>query len=391
MVTTGTKFFLGATVLAFVASIAYGVSNGGGAGWMGTVGLLHVALALALLAVVVISIRDGNVPGQEADATTTSSAAQPPPVRSGWPAIAAVGLALLVVGASTEPIVFKGGVVVLLAAAVEWMVQGWSERASTDAAYNAAIRRRLLHPIELPLLGAAGLALVIYSFSRIMLFLSKAGGPFAFVVVGALILIGGYLFASRPGLKRGLVVGVCAIGALGLVSAGAVAAIDGEREIERHPTTGDEEAAACTASEEDAEGDHELEEVDEKGSQSVSATSGVLAEVFLRDGELTAELTGFAEPQRVLTVPRSTPSNILFTSEDDGKHRLTAYLGTVIEDANGTEIHIPQRVCTTLVEEDGQAILTVNFPKSSAATDEGDPYTLTVPGLDDQVIEVIVP
>jgi len=391
MFTTGTKFFLGATVVSFVAAIAYGVSNGGGAGWMGTVGLLHVAFAFAFLAGMNIFVRDGNVPGQEDDAGTTCSAAQPPVSRSMWPAMCGLGLGLLVVGAETRPIIFSAGVIVLLAGTVEWMVLGWSERASTDAAFNAGLRKRILHPIELPVLGALGLAVVIYSFSRIMLFLSKADGPFAFIAVGALILIVGSLFAARPGLKRGLVFGVCAIGALGLISAGAVAAIDGEREIHRYPTTSDEEGAACTRTEEDAEGDEELEELDDKGSQAVAAKSNAAAEIVLENGVLSARIVGFDGPQQTITIPRSNPTNIIFSNRDDSKHRMTAYLGTVVEDANGTEVRIPQRRCTVLVEEDGQSFLTLVFPKSSAATPADDPYTLTVPGIEGQQITVIVP
>ena len=71
------------------------------------------------------------------------------------------------------------------------MVHGWSERASADPAYNAGLRKRMLHPLEFPVLGAAGLAAIIYSFSRIMLWIDKSGGPVVFVIAGALVLFGG--------------------------------------------------------------------------------------------------------------------------------------------------------------------------------------------------------
>ena len=112
--------------------------------------------------------------------------------------------AAIAVGAVSKPIVFKAGVVLVLAAGVEWMVQGWSERASADPAYNAELRKRMLHPLEFPVLGAAGLAVVIYSFSRIMLWIDKSRGPVVFIVAGALVLFGGFLFASKPSLKKGV-------------------------------------------------------------------------------------------------------------------------------------------------------------------------------------------
>jgi len=34
-------------------------------------------------------------------------------------------------------------------------VQSWSERASADSAYNAGLRKRLLHPLEFPILATS--------------------------------------------------------------------------------------------------------------------------------------------------------------------------------------------------------------------------------------------
>ena len=46
--------------------------------------------------------------------------------------------------------IFVFGIIALLATTVEWMVQAWSERASADSSYNASLRGRLAHPLELP-------------------------------------------------------------------------------------------------------------------------------------------------------------------------------------------------------------------------------------------------
>ena len=146
MFTTGSKLFLGATVLSIVAAVVFGVSKGGADGWLGVIGLLSAALAFALLFGINYYAHDGNVSAMSDNATTQSPAAQPPAERSMWPALTAVAVGAIAVGAVSKPIVFKAGVALLLAAAVEWMVHGWSERASADPAYNAGLRKRMLTP-----------------------------------------------------------------------------------------------------------------------------------------------------------------------------------------------------------------------------------------------------
>ena len=100
------------------------------------------------------------------------------------------------------------------------MIQGWSERASASASYNTEVRRRMLFPLEFPVLGAVIGAVVVYSFSRIMLYLSKEAGPIVFIVVASLILAGGIVFAVKPKLSKGFVGGICAVAMLALVGTG---------------------------------------------------------------------------------------------------------------------------------------------------------------------------
>ncbi len=285
---------------------------------------------------------------------------------------------------------FKAGVIVVLAALVEWMVQAWSERASSDAAYNASLRKRLLHPLELPILGAVGAAVLIYSFSRIMLFLSKKGGPFAFILIGLLILIFATIFALRPTLKRGVVIAICAIGALGVVGTGVAMAVGGQRVIDRHPTTADDEGAQCLRDYDTVEASEEFKEIEHHASQRVGDKSSPAAQVVLENGQLRAYIVGLPEPQQSIQVARSSPVNILFTNRDAGPSRLTAFAGSEVTEVNGTEVRTDRLECTTLIHQDGQTMFTVNFPKPSAAAEAGKPYSLTVPGLDGQKIEVVV-
>ena len=267
------------------------------------------------------------------------------------------------------------------------MVQSWSERASSDPSYNASIRKRMLNPIEFPVLAAVGLGVVIYSFSRIMLWIEKSGGPVVFLLVGALVLVGGFLLAAKPGLKAGVVAGVCAIALLGLVSTGAVMAIDGQRTIETRPTTNTDNSAACLLP---TAGPGTQSEVDHKGSQTVAAKAGVGITVVLEDGKLTAHELGVEGTQNPVTVSRSNIVNVIFKNHDPEQRRLTVNMGEFEEDVNGTTVKQTPRVCTTLVRgTNGVQFLTFILTQPTIASSQ--PYTFTVPGVDTEPVEIRVP
>ncbi len=383
MFTTGTKLLLGATLLAVVAAVLYGTTQDGGA--LGTVGLVSAATALAFLSAIVIFVRDCTVSAADTDAAAEAAAAQPAPGHSMWPVVAGASAGLLAVGVVTHRIVFVLGVVALLATIVEWMVQAWSERASSDPSYNARVRSRLLHPLEFPVLGAVGVGVIIYSFSRIMLALSKEGGPVAFGVVAALVLVAGALFALRPSLKRTIVAAVCAIGGIGIVAGGVAGGVSGERELHAHETTADLAAEGHCES-------NEHTHADENASESLAAKSNPFATVILKDGELWAESVGLSGKQERLTMPLGTPANIIFKNEDDHPARLVANLGQVPAlDADGNPVAdrtVADISCTALAEDGAVQFITLRPMRSSRGVDE--PYTLSVPDVDD-VIEVVVP
>ena len=128
-----------------------------------------------------------------------------PPGVSLWPLTGAAGAVLVVIGIVTYPVVFIFGLIALLAATAEWMVQAWSERASADAGFNEGVRTRIAHPLEFPVLAAVGFAIIVYSFSRIMLFLSKTGGVVAFGLIAVVLLAAGFVIAFRPSLRAGAI------------------------------------------------------------------------------------------------------------------------------------------------------------------------------------------
>ena len=332
MLTTGSKLLIGSAVLAAVSAIAYGIAQDG---VMGTVGLVSAAFALAFLAGINVYTRDSNIWDDEISSVDTAPAAARPPANSIWPMAFALGAVVLTVGLVTYQAVFIVGVVLLLAAGAEWTAEAWAERASADAAHNAEVRSRIANPLEFPLAAAIGIGIIVYAFSRIMLWLSKTNTVVFFSVMGAIILTVAFFLAYRPGLKSRAAFGAIAVGALALVAGGAAAGLDGERDIHEHETTEgltEEGVDICSSTEEF--------EADEKASQSVGARAAVAATITLTDdGQLTYEVNGPAESP-VLTLPRSNPNNILFVNESDEDRRLSLDLDVLVND-EGEEVPVP--------------------------------------------------
>jgi hypothetical protein len=268
------------------------------------------------------------------------------------------------------------------------MLGAWSERASGDDHYNLGIRRRLSHPAEFPVLALLVAAVVIYSFSRIMLYLSKTSGPVAFGFVAGLVLVAGFVVALRPQIPNSVLSGVAAVAVLALVAGGVAAALQGEREMHVHHTTSDLAAEGeCDTAEET--------EVDEHASQTVAAKANILGDIILRaDGTLVARAAGIRGESGTITISRSNPSNVRFRNESEEDRRLVLNLGErpAVDEATEETIPdetVPIQLCTALVEEGGSQLLTFEIARSSSLADS--PYTFTVPGVDDQSVEVIVP
>jgi hypothetical protein len=245
-------------------------------------------------------------------------------------------------------------------------------------AYNAALRKRLLNPIEFPVIAAVGLGVIILSFAQITLAVDKSVGAIAFIVLGSLVLAAGVLFSVRPSLKRGLVTGICVFGAVGIVAAGIAGAGVGMREDLVHAKEeGHYMHQECGA--------EKSKYFDKLPLEGVSATSSVDTHIDLIDGKLVASVQGIAGNQETITVPRSNPTNIVFRNKTDGEYRLVANLGSKMV-ADGVKEDVVQ--CTQLIEKGFEQLLILNIPKPAEA---GKPFTLTVPGLAGQSIEVIVP
>lgn len=376
MITTGSKLLVGSAAAAWLFAAVYGIAQ---EGTLGTIGLISAAVGLSLLAAINMFARDSNVSALDEASFSSSAAAQASARPSLWPLLAGLAATTITLGLVTTTAFFVVGVVLLLAAAVEWLVQGWSERASKDPAYNAEVRDVLVDPLELPVAGAIGAGVVIYAFSRVMLGLpNKSATVVAFSVVAALVLAVGAAIGLRRNVSKPTLTGAFSIAAVVLVAGGAIAGLNGERETHPHETPGDlAESNECGS---------EPTEADEKSSQTVAAKSNVAANLTFDGSTLVADVVGFDGDFARLTLPRSNPNHILFHNDSDHEARLVIELQPVVDD-NGVPAG-PERVCTAIVEAGGSQFLTVVFQRPSFAVDE--PFAFTVVGTDARV-EVLVP
>jgi hypothetical protein len=379
MFTTGSKLLIGSAFAAGAFALIYGVTQGGA---LGTIGLVSAAVGLTLLAGINAYARDTNVSAMDHEAFASSAAAQATARPSLWPLLVGLGVTTITLGLVTYPAFFIIGCILTVAGALEWVVQGWSERASADARYNAGARNFLIDPLELPVAGAILFGVVAYSFSRVMLGLpSKSATVVAFSIVAALVLGIGTLVGLKRGASKSALTGTFGLAAVALVAGGTVAGLNGEREIEEHHTTSYlAERGECGAEETEA---------DSHASQTVAGKSNVAAEVVFDGTALAYEYPGFVpglEGDNALTLPRSNPSNVMFRNESDGDARLVIDMHPRVDDqGNPTG---PERICSALVEEDGVQFLTLEFDLPSFAVEGG--YVFTVPGSD-ATLDVVVP
>ena len=371
MFTPGSKYLIAITGLSAVSLALYMLLVHPSA--LGAVALIGLLAATSLLTGITLFTRDGHTAEDQTSAATLDT-----PTPSMWPLVGAAGFSLLLVGTITTPIVFIFGIVAMLAALVEWTVQAWSERSSGDGAYNAQIRQRIMNPIEYPILAAVGIAVIIFSFSRVMLAINKDAGALTFILAASAISLVGLLISVRPQLKKSIVLTIAVVAAVGLVGAGIAGMGVGMRE--ELVVAGQEDHYAHKEC-----GAEKSEHFDKGVSETISAKSGADATIELIDGKLTAHAQGIEGLQDSITVARSNPVNIIFRNKDAGEFRLAAYLGkTKVADGVSEDLI----TCTQLLPQGAEQWLTFSIAKPSVS---GEPYTLSIPGLAGQSVEVVVP
>ena len=375
MFTTGSKLLFGASGASLVGTLLYGILVGG---IMGTVGLVSLTTGLIFIAGINAFIRDANVASDDVSQFSGSAAAAPRPSSSVWPLVVAVGGALIALGVVIHEVLTITGLVVVLAASAEWLLQGWAESASSDELHNREVRGRLAYTAEMPVAAAIGLGLIVFMFSRVMLGVpTKASTIIAFSIVATIVLIAGAMISRARSMSAPRMFGLFAVVSAVLLAGGAVAGFNGEREIKEHKTT-------AYYAELDKCGEKEIS-ADEHASQTVAGKANSSAEVTLDENGLSYTRPGLNMVQSgVIQLPRSNANNILFRNETSEPRRFIAEMANV----DGS----PARICTALVEEGGVQLLTVNYsaPSFDPVVEESGGYAFVVAGLDDR-IEVIVP
>lgn len=377
MFKVGSKLFLGLTGFSALTLVAYLIFVERLA--LGGVALSMVFATLVGLSAVVIIVNDGDNEVQPRDASLVRA--------SMWPLVTVAGVVLLILGLVVAQVYFIFGIVVVLAALTEWLVQAWSESASDDAAHNDSARRRLLHPIEFPVIATLGLGVIIFAFSRIMLAISKSAGAVAFMVLSSLVLLVGAIVALRPALKSAIVSGICVVGAVGIVAGGIAGQGAGLRsDLVEAAEEGHYTHREC--------GEEKSKYFDKKAMKTLSLRTNPVAIIELRDGALSAVMTGFNEPQKSVSVPRGNPVTFIFRNFDAAERRMVASLGAAMgtgaESSSEKEGHSnANETCTQLIPQGAEQALTITYAKPSIA--QVEPLTLTVPGVEGQAIEVVVP
>jgi hypothetical protein len=380
MITTGSKLLYGLAAMATAAAIVWFVAYDGGS--LGSVALGFLAATLIFLGSIASYVRDGHVLSTETAAHSTAPSAQRPAGRSWWPLGTALATGFMIVGLVSYPGIFKVGITLVFAMLGQWMIQNWSDRASGDANYNEKVRSWVVHPLEIPIGASLLLAIVVLSFSRIFLSVSKSAGPIVFGLVGALVLLIAGVISVRRGTSRNVVAVICGVVLAGLSGIGVVLALDGERQQLVDAAIEDHFAHRACGTESDYS--------DKLASKSVGAKSSVAATVTLKNGQLTAAMDGFPGALTSITLQRAYSAVIIFENEDDGDYRMVLSYGKVVEDlGGGVEREIALEACSSKVPKGAKQSVLVNIPKPSFASEE--PYSITVPGVEGASIEVLVP
>ena len=233
MITVGGKLWLGVAAFAVAAAVAWqGFSGGEERGELVLLGIISAALVVGTL---LVWIRDGEVTAavqEEERAAVTAATSGPLPAP--WPAMGAFGAAVTVVGLATGGALLYVGFGIIAIAVVEWMVQGWAERATPDADENAALRNRIMFPVEIPVIGLIIVGVVLLAFSRVLLALPKSGSTVAAIAVAASILLVAVVVATRPRISSTVLTALLVLGAVALLGGGIVGAVAGERDVEEH-------------------------------------------------------------------------------------------------------------------------------------------------------------
>lgn len=262
MFTQGFKLFFGFAIVAAIGATLFGLISGDttgpnyfgfldrdqaqgviSLGWKGTIGepvgyivLLFFAASAALIGISLAAFRDADPESVgELGETNEIPLAARPTAPSYWPLVAALGMGVLITGLVADNAAYWIiGIVLVAVVGFEWMMSAWADRATGDPEVNRALRQRVMAPIETPILAIASAAVVALAASRLFLAVSEFSAIWVAAALSIIVMAIAILFITRPNLGRGVLGGVLAAAAIGIIAAGIISAAVGIRDIEHH-------------------------------------------------------------------------------------------------------------------------------------------------------------
>lgn len=230
MITTGGKLWFGVAVATFFGAWAFAL--GSDFEWFGAFVLGSICAGALLLGLLSVAIRDGDI------AATSDPAAAEVPIRRSlpafWPPLAAFGAGLSLIGLASHSAFLYAGFGVVALVFLEWLVQGWAERATGDHEHNRKLRNQVMFPLEVPVVAALGVAFIVLTFSRVLLALPKDGSVIAAIGLAVVVLALASLISIKPSTASSVLTAVVVLGAVALLAGGIVGLVHGERHIEKH-------------------------------------------------------------------------------------------------------------------------------------------------------------
>ncbi len=253
MLTTGFKLWFGLAVAVAFAAVFAGYTSGAtetgpiSIGWKGGVGnhvsytiLIFASGVLTMFGLIAVAFRDGDAEAQaEVLGLDEAPSGQSDVGNSLWPVFGALGIGAIGVGLVVHAAIFVLGLVVVAAIGVEWTMTNWSEKVSGDPAANAEARENLMRPIEIPILGTVGVAVLVVAVSRVLLASSVNGAVVVATLVGMAIFGLAVLVSQRPQMPRNAVRSILFVGVVVVLAMGILAVASGEREFHQKGSSTD--------------------------------------------------------------------------------------------------------------------------------------------------------
>lgn len=277
MFTPGFKLFFGLFGFLLIAAFAFAISSElqapGGTirenldqqgliatvtgpltvGWKGAVGnhlgygiLLGAAGVAAFLAFVLIAFRDVDAEAAAQIIHAESVPLTKAPTGANYsPILGAFGLALIALGWITSQWLLLAGVGLVVLSIGAWTVRAWAERATGDDEVNFQIYHRLIDPLRVPVLAVLGIGFVVIGLSRLLLAVpNKTTSSIVFGGAGVLFFLGVVVIALAPKFSRAAAIVLLAVGAVGILGAGAYGIAKGSRPVEHEGVAGEGHAGA---------------------------------------------------------------------------------------------------------------------------------------------------